>query len=147
MAVVRYDPFNMLNQLQRDINQLFDTNRPSEGRANNLFASDWTPAVDVKEENDQFVIHADLPGVDPKDIDITLENGVLTLKGQRVSETKEEQENYRRVERMRGTFLRRLTLPDSVQVDKISARTKDGVLEVIVPKGEAARPRRISVEG
>ncbi|MCP5420668.1 MAG: Hsp20/alpha crystallin family protein [Gammaproteobacteria bacterium] len=144
MAVIRYEPLNLLNQLQREVNRLFDTSRlGDEGSA---LTSDWAPAVDIKDENDRFVIHADVPGVDGKDIEITMEKGVLTLKGQRVSENKEENEKYKRIERVRGTFLRRFSLPDSVDADQISAKTKDGVLEVIVPKGKAAQPHRIQVE-
>jgi len=107
MAIVRYEPFNLLNQLQREVNRLFDTSRFGDEETSNLTTSDWAPAVDIKEEENAFVIQADLPGVEYKDIEITMEKGVLTLKGQRVSETKEETEKYRRVERVRGTFLRR----------------------------------------
>lgn len=147
MAIVRYDPMNVLNQLQREVNRLFDTNRFGDEEAGGgLTASDWAPAVDIKEEEECFVIHADVPGVDPKDIEVALENGVLTLKGQRVAESKEESEHYKRIERVRGTFLRRLALPDTVQADRIAAKCKDGVLEIIVPKGETAKPRRITVE-
>ncbi len=146
MAIVRYEPLNLLNQLQREVNRLFDTSRFGDEEAGNLLASDWAPAVDIKEENERFIIHADLPGVDVKDIEITMEKGVLTLKGQRVAESKEETEKYKRVERVRGTFLRRFSLPDAVQADKITAKCKDGVLELVVPKGEAAQPRKISVE-
>ena len=145
MALMRYEPFNLLNQLQREVNRLLDTGRLGDEESGNILA-DWAPAVDIKEEPNQFVIHADLPGVDIKDIDITLENGVLTLKGQRAAEKKEETEQYRRVERVRGTFLRRFSLPDVADADKVSAKCKDGVLEVIVLKREAAQPRRIAIE-
>jgi HSP20 family protein len=146
MAIVRYEPLNLLNQLQREVNRLFDTSRFGDEETGGLTASDWVPAVDIKEEDDCFVIHADLPGVDPKDIEITMEKGVLTLKGQRASESKEETEKYKRVERVRGTFLRRFSLPDTVDAEKITAKSKDGVLELTVPKGQAAQPRKISVE-
>ena len=146
MALMRYEPFNLLNQLQREVNRLLDPSRTGDEEAGHVLAADWAPAVDIKEEPQQFVIHADVPGVEAKDIDITLENGVLTLKGQRVIEQKEENDQYRRVERVRGTFLRRFSLPDAVNAEKVSAKCKDGVLEVIVPKRESAQPRRIAIE-
>lgn len=145
MALIRYEPLNLLNQLQREVNRLFDTSRFGDEETGHTLA-DWMPAVDIKEEASQFVIRADLPGVEIKDIDITLENGVLTLKGRRASEKKEETEQFRRVERVRGTFLRRFSLPDVADADKVSARCKDGVLEVTVPKREAAQPRRVAIE-
>ena len=145
MALMRYEPLNLLNQLQREVNRLFETSRLGDEETGHMLA-DWAPAVDIKEEPAQFVIHADLPGVDIKDIEITLENGVLTLKGQRAAEKKEETQQYRRVERVRGTFLRRFSLPDAVDAEKGAARCKDGVLEVVVPKREAAQPRRIAIE-
>jgi HSP20 family protein len=146
MAIVRYEPFSLLNQLQREVNRLFDTSRFSDEESS-VAASDWVPAVDIKEEDDRFIIQADLPGVDPKDIEITMENGILTLKGQRISETKEETEKYKRMERVRGTFLRRFSLPETVAADKIAAKSKNGVLEVVVPKGSVAQSRKINVEG
>jgi HSP20 family protein len=145
MALVRYEPLNLLNQLQREVNRLFDTSRFGDEETGHMLA-DWMPAVDIKEEPAQFIIHADLPGVEAKDIEITLENGVLTLRGQRSAEKQEETEKYRRVERVRGTFLRRFSLPDAVDAEKVAAKCKDGVLEVIVPKREAAQPRRIAIE-
>ena len=136
MALIRYEPFTLLNQLQREVNRLFETSRFGDEESGPILA-DWMPAVDIKEEARQFVIRADLPGVDLKDIEVTLENGVLTLKGQRASETKEETEHYRRVERVRGTFLRRFALPDVADAENVGAKCKDGVLEVVVPKREA----------
>lgn len=148
MALVRYEPWGMLNQLRKEIDRLFETNYPRLGEeSQGVAASDWVPAVDVKEEQDKFVIHADLPGVDPKDIDVGMENGVLTIKGQRESEHKEEREGYKRMERVRGNFFRRFSLPDTADAEKISAKCRNGVLEVVIPKQEKVQPRRITVEG
>jgi HSP20 family protein len=145
MTLMRYEPLNLLNQLQREVNRLFETRRLGDEESGHVLA-DWMPAVDIKEEPGQFIIHADLPGVDIDDIEITLEKGVLSLKGQRnVEEEKEQTTQYRRVERVRGTFLRRFSLPDVADADKVSAKCKDGVLEVIVQKREAAKPRRITI--
>jgi HSP20 family protein len=147
MAIVRYDPLNVLNQLQREVNRLFDTSRlGEEWPGGDLLTSDWAPAVDIKEEKERFLIHADLPGVEPKNIEITMENGMLTLKGERAAENKEETTKFKRIERIRGTFLRRLSLPDTVKADAITAKYKDGVLEVIVPKDETSKPRQVAVE-
>jgi HSP20 family protein len=147
MTVTRYEPYNLLNQLQREVNRLFEPGRLGADEDAGVSASDWMPAVDIKEEDEQFVIYADLPGVQPKDIEITMEKGVLTLKGERNAGSKEEERKYKRLERVRGSFLRRFTMPDVVDVEKISAKFKDGVLELIVPKGAAAQPRKITVEG
>lgn len=147
MTIVRYEPFALLNQLQREVNRLFDTSRFGFGdEEGSVAACDWAPAVDIKEEPDHFIIYADLPGVDPKDIEITMEQGVLTLKGQRAAEAKEETEKFRRLERVRGTFLRRFSLPDTVDANKISAKSTQGVLEVVVPKRSTAPSRKIAVE-
>lgn len=145
MAIMRYEPIQLLNQLQREVNRLFETSRSGDEETGHVLA-DWMPAVDIKEEANQFVIHADLPGVHLQDLEVTLENGVLTLRGQRASDRQEQTEQYRRVERVRGTFLRRFSLPDVADADKVSAKCKDGVLEVVVPKREAAKPRRIAIE-
>ncbi|MFZ1324666.1 MAG: Hsp20/alpha crystallin family protein [Candidatus Contendobacter sp.] len=144
MAIMRYEPLQLLNQLQREVNRLFETSRSGDEETGHVLA-DWMPAVDIKEEANQFVIHADLPGVHLQDIEVTLENGVLALRGQRASDRQEQTEQYRRVERVRGTFLRRFSLPDVADADKVSAKCKDGVLEVLVPKREAAQPRRIAI--
>lgn len=148
MAMVRYEPWGTLNQLHKEIDRLFEGNFPRMGEdSQGVAASDWVPAVDVKEEQDKFIIHADLPGVDPKDIDVGMENGVLTIKGQRESERKEEREGYKRMERVRGNFFRRFSLPDTADAEKIAAKCRNGVLEVIIPKQEKVQPRRITVEG
>lgn len=112
----------------------------------NMVTSNWTPSVDIKEESDRFVVLADIPGVDPKDIEITMENGALTIHGERKSESDNKGEGWRRVERSRGTFYRRFALPDTADAQHIDAKSRDGVLEVTIPKREVAKPRRIAVQ-
>jgi HSP20 family protein len=137
MSLIRYEPANLLAQFHDEIGRLFDA-RVSP-------ASEWAPAVDVKETAKEYVIHADVPGVKPADIDITLEDGVLTIKGARNWESGEEAENYKRVERARGTFFRRFVLPDSADSESVSAQNRDGVLEIVIPKQEKVLPRKIKI--
>ena len=148
MSLVRYEPWNVLNQLHGDLDRFFDR-RPGAANDNSssLATSDWTPAVDIKEEDDCYVIHADVPGVEPKDIDVSMEEGVLTIHGKRNTESRDEGEGYKRVERVRGSFYRRFNLPDTANVDAISAKSKHGVLEVVIPKQEKLQPKRIEVKG
>jgi HSP20 family protein len=108
--------------------------------------ANWAPSVDIHEYADKFVVLADLPGVEAKDIDITAENNVLTLRGRRQFERRENQKGFERLERVSGSFLRRFTLPENVQTDQIKARHNNGVLEVSIPKVAAPEPRRVSVE-
>ena len=103
--------------------------------------------MDIKEETERFLIHADIPGVDPKDIEVHMENGVLTIQGRREKETREEREGFKRIERARGSFLRRFTLPDTADSEKITAKCNNGVLEVSIPKHNKVQPRKITVEG
>lgn len=141
MAIVRYEPWNLLERYGNDIGrQLFDD---EEGSASSI--ATWTPAVDIKEEGDRFVLHADVPGVDPKDIDVTMEDGVLTVRGERSSESKEEKDGYKRVERVSGSFYRRFVLPDTTDEENISASYEKGVLELVIPKKPATLPKRIKV--
>nr|WP_255722438.1 Hsp20/alpha crystallin family protein [Ectothiorhodospira lacustris] len=142
--LTRYEPWSLLNQLSRELDRLHGGGYGGEETA---AAADWVPAVDIREEKDAYVLHADVPGVDPKDIQIHMENSVLTISGERKAETKEERENYKRVERIRGSFFRRFSLPDTADAERISARSVNGVLEVRIPKQEKVQPRRISVEG
>lgn len=144
MSLVRYEPFALLDRLNREFNRGWL--EPAEAEdSSDVVVSHWRPAVDIKEEPDRFVILADLPGVDAKDIDITMENGVLTLKGERSTEKTEEREGYKRVERARGTFYRRFSLPDTADAERIEARSKDGVLEIVLPKHAKVQPKRITV--
>lgn len=135
MSITRYEPFGLLTQLQRELAR-------AEG---STATAEWSPSVDIKEEPDRFVIHADVPGVDPQDIDIHMENGQLTIKGEKKSEVTTDEKGYKRIERTHGSFYRRFGLPDSAEADQISARSKHGVLEIIIPKRESVQPRKISV--
>ena len=148
MALVRYEPWNLLNQFQDEVNRLFESRLGDLNESDNssIVTSGWRPAVDIKEEENRFVILADVPGVDPKDIEVTMEDGVLTLKGERSTQKEEEREGYKRIERARGSFYRRFSLPDSANAEGIKAKGKDGVLEIVIPKHERVQPRRITVQ-
>ena len=146
MYMQRYQPWGLLNQLHGEVDNLFNTRPGRYDDADQLATSDWIPAVDIREEDDRFIIHADVPGVDPGDIEINMEDGVLSIKGERQSEKTDEREGYKRVERVRGSFIRRFSLPDTANADAISARSKNGVLEVVIPKQEKVLPKRIQVE-
>ena len=151
MSLVRYEPYSLLDRFSRDLNRLglndlfFNDPFSSEDNSN-VVTSQWRPAVDIKEEENRFLIQADVPGVDPKDIEITMENGVLTIRGERTGETKKEGEGYSRVERVRGSFYRRFSLPDTADADRIEAQGKHGVLEIVIPKKEKAKPKRIAIK-
>ena len=145
MSLIRYNnPWDLLNTLQRD---LYD---PEYNRLNDDDASvataNWAPSVDISENETAFTLLADIPGVDPKDIEISMEKSVLTIKGERFSENVEEKEDYRRVERQSGQIYRRFTLPDSADAGKIEAKSEHGVLKITIPKQEVAVSRRIEVK-
>ncbi|MGB5451395.1 MAG: Hsp20/alpha crystallin family protein [Sedimenticolaceae bacterium] len=142
MSMMRYEPLGLLDQMRKEMERAMDT-RTAEGSS--VATSDWVPAVDIKEEKDSFLIVADIPGVDPKDIEVHMENGMLTIKGEKESEKKEQREGYKRVERSFGSFYRRFSLPDSADAEKISAKSNHGVLEVRIGKKEEVQPRKISV--
>jgi len=149
MTLVNYEPWGLLDRLQHQLNQSGFSNKvlaDNDSDYSNVVTSRWSPAVDIKEEADRFLITADLPGVDPKDIEITMDNGVLAIKGERQSEAREEKEGYKRVERVSGSFYRRFSLPDTADAERIEAKGKDGVLEVILPKHEKVQPRKIEVK-
>ena len=147
MALVRYEPWNLFEKMQDELNRMgLLVQDTAEGDNSNVVTSTWRPAVDIREEPNRFVILADLPGVDPKDIEITMDKGVLTIKGERISEKEETREGYRRVERMHGTFYRRFSLPDAADAEHIEAHAKNGVLEIVLPKHAEVQPRKISVK-
>lgn len=145
MTLVRYEPWAVMNRLHRQIDQIFGDN-VGNAAANGEAAVDWLPPIDIHEAADKFVLLADVPGVEPKDIEITAENGVLTVRGRRQFEAREQQQGFQRLERAEGAFLRRFTLPERVQADAIKARHSNGVLEVTIPKVAAPEPRRVNIE-
>ena len=144
MSLARYEPWTLMNQLQQELESTFDDRLGRAERGSSIV--EWVPAVDIREEDSRFVLRADLPGVEPKDIEVTMEDGVLTLRGKRELEEREEREGYRRVERVSGQFFRRFTLPDTANTEAISAKSQQCVLEVSIPKQPKVQPRRISVE-
>ena len=144
MSMTRYNPWSLFDQLQRELNMpmsKFDTDENGS-----IATANWAPAVDIKEDDQAFTLLADIPGVDPDDIEVTMDKGVLTIKGERQSEKKTEEENYKRVERQYGVFYRRFTLPDSANADGIEATSEHGVLKITIPKQEIAQSRRITVK-
>lgn len=145
MTLARYEPWTMLDELRRDLTRAMEPGRVRGWREGDFLSGQWTPAVDIHEQADKFLIEADIPGVDPKDIEVTMENGQLTIKGERAAESEEHEESFHRVERARGQFLRRFTLPDTADPEKIEAKADNGVLKVTIPKGEKAQPRKIAV--
>lgn len=145
MSLVRYQPLNTMEQLRREMDRMFEDRSATE-ETSNIATSDWIPAVDIKETENEFLIHADIPGVDPDDIDVHMEDSMLTIKGERESEKKEERDGYKRIERHSGSFYRRFSLPDTANAEKISAKSKNGVLEIIIPKQEKTLPRKIQVK-
>jgi HSP20 family protein len=146
MTLVSYEPWSFVNRLHRELNHAFN-NGSNGAEVVHTPSATWTPRVDIYEEAERFVVIADVPGVEAKDIDITAENGVLTVKGQRNSERKDTGKNgYERIERTSGSFVRRFTLPESANTESITAKQTNGVLEVSIPKQPKVQPRRISVE-
>jgi len=144
MSLRQYNnPWNLLNNLQREL-QAPQYNELNDDAS--VATANWAPSVDISESESAFTLLADIPGVDPKAIDISMEKGVLTIKGERQSEAVEETANYRRVERQSGQFYRRFTLPDSADADKIEAKSEHGVLTITIPKQEVAVSRKIEIK-
>jgi HSP20 family protein len=139
MTIVRYEPWPFVGRLQRQLDRAL-------GEVADSATVSWIPRVDIHEEAERFVVVADLPGVEGKDIEITAEKGVLTLKGERRSEKKSSKDGYESIERASGTFLRRFALPESVDAEAIKASHVNGVLEIAIPKRPTEQPRRIDVQ-
>lgn len=127
----------------RDLSRFFNLELDDDDST--LSTAKWTPAVDIAEKDDHFLIEADIPGVDPKDIEVSMENGFLTVKGERESESRDEKDGYSRVERSHGSFYRRFSLPDTADSENVSATSNKGVLQIKVSKVEVAKPKKITV--
>ncbi len=141
--IVHYQPWSMLNQLQQEIDHLFARHFDREDPSAHLHTNAWTPAADVVEDSDRYRVLLDIPGVDPGTIDVHVENGTLVISGQREAS---DNEHYRRQERPGGAFERRFGLPESVDSEAISAKSRHGVLEVTIPKRRQSLARKITVE-
>ena len=148
MTIVRWEPLRELGTLQNEMNRLFSTvfDAPTSG-GNGGTLRRWMPAMDLVESGDHFVLRADLPGMGEEDIKIELEDGTLTVSGERRAEHEAKEEGYYRVERAFGSFSRSLTLPKGVNPDEVTASFDRGVLEVRIPKPEERKPRRIEIGG
>ena len=143
LNVVRYEPWSLHREVLNEFSKYFDRTGNDESTS---ATAEWAPAVDIAEHADRYVLQADVPGVDPATIEITLEKGVLTLSGSREKVVEQKDVESRRIERITGRFLRRFTLPESVDAENVKASGKHGVLEIVIPKREAAKPRKITVK-
>jgi HSP20 family protein len=146
MALVRFEPVRELNSLQSEMNRLFNSFFDTPTAGNGTSARRWIPAMDVVESEDHFVLTADLPGLGEDDVNIEVEENVLTVSGERKSEHEDKREGYVRVERSYGSFRRSLTLPEGVDADAVTASFDKGVLEVRIPKPEQRKPRRVEIK-
>jgi HSP20 family protein len=140
--LIRHDPWDLLSELSHFLENT--QKRPRDD--SKVESSQWIPAVDIKEEPDQFKLYVDIPGVDPKNIEVFMENDVLTIKGTREETKEEEKNNYHRIERVKGVFYRRFTLPETAGTEQIHAKTKQGVLEITIGKKKTTPSRKIEIK-
>ena len=145
MAITRWDPFRDITTLQDRVNRLFgDSLARWSGPEEGAYGT-WMPPVEIFEKEDNLVLRAELPGIAQKDIELHVENGTLTLRGEKRRDKEVKEDQVHRGERYYGAFMRTFSLPTSVDADRIRASYKDGVLEVILPKAETAKPKRIEI--
>jgi HSP20 family protein len=141
--LIRNNPWQLLNEL----NGMLDLGVRSRNQDDSYVESSrWVPAVDIKEEADKFTLTVDIPGVNPKDVDISMENNVLTLKGSREESVTDDKKGYHRIERIKGSFYRRFTLPDTADAEQVTATSRHGVLELTIGKKKAVQARKITIE-
>ena len=147
-ALTRWNPFEELDELQNRLSTFFGRApvRRQNGEQENMTVAQWAPLVDITEDDKEYLIKAELPEVKNDEVKVTLENGVLTITGERKFEKEEKGKKYHRVERAYGSFVRSFTLPDDADANKVNAEFKDGVLKVHVAKSEAAKPKQIEVK-
>lgn len=142
-TITRWDPFHNLSTLQDQMNRLFETSFPRRGDESAL--TTWAPAVDIYETENELVIKADVPDVNENDIDIRVENNMLTIRGERKFDQTVKEDNYLRVERTYGSFSRSFSLPNTVDSEKIHAGYKNGVLTVQMPKRAESKPKQVKI--
>ncbi|NOY23519.1 MAG: Hsp20/alpha crystallin family protein [Acidobacteria bacterium] len=143
MAITKYNPIREMVGLSNSLNRMFE--EMSGFNTDTEITGSWAPAVDVSESENAIEIKADLPGMTEKDIDVTVENNTLTIKGERKFENEDKRENYHRIERQYGSFYRSFQLPNTVDVTRINANFKNGILELALPKREETKPKKISI--
>jgi HSP20 family protein len=147
MSVTRWDPFRELEEMSDRLNRVFGRpQNPSHNGRELMTMSDWTPTVDICETDREYLIKMELPEVRKQDVKVTVEDGVLTIQGERQQEREEKGKKFHRVERSYGTFLRGFTVPDDVDGAGVSAEFKDGMLALHLPKSEKAKPKAIEVK-
>ena len=145
-ALAKWNPFRELEEIQNRLGSLFPRT-PVRGLGQEaMTVSEWTPLVDITEDEKEYLIKAELPEVNKEDVKVTVENGTLTITGERKFEKEEKGKKYHRIERAYGSFVRSFTLPESAAGDKVSADFKDGVLKVHLPKSAEAKPKSIDVK-
>jgi len=144
MNLTRYEPWGIVDLLHRDLDRLAARRLPLNDADGAV--TDWVPAVDIVEEKDRFVLRADVPGVAPADIEVSMDAGVLSVSGHRYEDARSEDAGMQRVERASGRFFRRFSLPDTADAESIKAHSKNGILEVTIPKLPEVQARRIEVE-
>jgi HSP20 family protein len=146
MTLVRWDPFRELEDMSERLNRVFSRPTLRNSGKENLTVADWMPTVDISETETEYLIKAELPEVRKEDVKVTVENGVLTLQGERRQEKEEKGKRFHRVERSYGSFVRSFTLPESVDEGGVRAEYKDGVLALHLPKSEKVKPKAIDVK-
>jgi len=145
MTIVRWTPFRSMLDIQDEMNRLFDSFRNRGTDESGSGQLTWGPSVDIAENDDEILVHAEIPGMKKEDIKIIIQDNVLTLKGEKKQETEDKKKNFHRIERTFGAFERSFSLPSAVQVDKIKAGYKDGILSIVLPKAEEAKPKQIDI--
>ena len=145
MAIIRYSPYREFSSLQEEMNRLFDSFTKGSDKQS-ITEGAWVPSVDIYETKDEIVIDAEIPGVTQKDINVTVTDNILTIKGEKKGQKEIKEENFHRVERLYGVFVRSFTLPAGVRSEEIKATFKDGVLKIALPKKEADKGKQIQVK-
>ena len=147
MSIMRWRPTRDIASIREEMNRLFDnffSSVPERGRS--LLEGEWAPSLDVAETDEEVIVTAELPGIKQEEVDITIADNVLTLKGEKKEEKEEKKKNYHRIERTYGSFQRSVSLPTGVQADKAKATYKDGILNITVPKVEESKPKQIKID-
>jgi HSP20 family protein len=145
MAIIRWDPFRDLVTIRDKMNRLFEDAVTQRGEEKELVASSWAPAVDIYEDESQLVLTAEIPGLSEKDVEIKIEDNVLSIQGERKLQKETREENYHRIERAYGSFYRSFTLPNYVDEDKIRAENENGVVKITMPKKAELKPRKVKI--